>query len=105
MNQKPGNPYPFGATWDERGVNFAIFSEHATGVELCLIDARNVETRVPLMRRTGFVWHCYLPGIRPGQRYAYRVHGPYDPASGLLGGENTTLAPTSLNLFLRRRRA
>ena len=80
---KPGNPYPLGATWDGRGVNFAIFSEHATAVELCLVTPEGEESRVPLRRRTGFVWHCYLDGIAPGQRYAYRVDGPYDPEQGL----------------------
>ena len=83
MNEKPGNPYPLGATWDGRGVNFSVFSERATAVDLCLIDDSGNETRVPLRRRTGFVWHCYLAGISPGQRYAYRVHGPYEPEKGL----------------------
>jgi isoamylase len=83
VNEKPGNPYPLGATWDERGVNFSIFSEHATAVDLCLVDEAGTEVRVPLKRRTGFVWHCYLAGIAPGQRYAYRVHGPYEPGRGL----------------------
>ena len=83
MNEKPGNPYPLGATWDERGVNFSIFSERATAVDLCLIDEAGTEVHIPLKRRTGFVWHCYLEGIGPGQRYAYRVHGPYDPEHGL----------------------
>ena len=82
MSNKPGNPYPLGATWDGRGVNFSIFSECATGVDLCLIGADGTETRMPVKRRTGFVWHCYLDGIAPGQRYAYRVHGPYDPEHG-----------------------
>jgi len=83
VNEKPGNPYPLGATWDERGVNFSIFSERATAVDLCLIDEAGTEVHIPLKRRTGFVWHCYLEGIGPGQRYAYRVHGPYDPEHGL----------------------
>ena len=83
MNEKPGNPYPLGATWDTRGVNFSIFSEHATAVDLCLVDPSGNETRVPLKRRTGFVWHCYLSDVKPGQRYAYRVHGPYEPERGL----------------------
>ena len=81
--EKPGNPYPLGATWDGRGVNFSLFSEYATAVELCLIDEAGEETRIPLKRRTAFVWHCYLAGIGPGQRYAYRVHGPYEPERGL----------------------
>ncbi|HEX2669712.1 MAG TPA: glycogen debranching protein GlgX [Polyangiaceae bacterium] len=83
MNEKPGNPYPLGATWDGQGVNFSVFSERATAVDLCLVDDRGNETRVPLKRRTGFVWHCYLGGVKPGQRYAYRVHGPYEPEKGL----------------------
>ncbi|MEP7050569.1 MAG: glycogen debranching protein GlgX [Pseudomonadota bacterium] len=82
MSIKPGNPYPLGATWDGRGVNFSIFSEHATGIDLCLVAADGSETRVPLKKRTGFAWHCYLDGIAPGQLYAYRVHGPYDPEHG-----------------------
>ena len=80
-----GFPYPLGATWDGIGVNFAIFSEHATKVELCLFDApaAQVETsRVELPEHTDMVWHGYLPDVRPGQLYGYRVHGPYDPASG-----------------------
>jgi isoamylase len=83
VSVKPGNPYPLGATWDGQGVNFSIFSEHATAVELCLIDSDGEESRVPLKRRTGFVWHGYFDGIGPGQRYAYRVHGPYEPERGL----------------------
>ena len=83
MGVKSGNPYPLGATWDGRGVNFSIFSEHATEVELCLVTPEGDETRVPIKRRTGFVWHCYLDGIGPGQRYGYRVHGPYAPEQGL----------------------
>lgn len=84
MSNKPGSPYPLGATWDGRGVNFAIFSEQAEAVELCLINAEGVETRRPLEQRTGFVWHCYLDGIAPGQQYAYRIRGPYEPEQGLL---------------------
>ena len=91
MNEKPGNPYPLGATWDERGVNFSIFSEHATAVDLCLVDEAGTETRIPLKRRTGFVWHCYLADIEPGQRYAYRVHGPYEPERGLRFNPNVRL--------------
>ena len=81
----PGRPYPLGATWDSRGVNFAIFSANATRVELCLFDSKESSEEaycVPLHEQTDLVWHCYLPGIRPGQLYGYRVHGPYDPASG-----------------------
>jgi glycogen operon protein len=78
-----GTPYPLGATWDGRGVNFALYSEHATGVDLCLVDDEGHTTHVPLRERTAYVWHAYLPGVGPGQRYAYRVYGPYEPARGL----------------------
>ena len=80
-----GLPQPLGATWDDEGVNFAVYSRHATKVELCLFDdvASEVESlRVNLPNRTNFVWHAYLPDVRPGQLYGYRVHGPYDPSSG-----------------------
>ena len=82
----PGKPYPLGATWLGNGVNFAIFSEHATSVELCLfdnIDAPKENVRVPLREQTGQVWHVFLPEARPGQLYGYRVAGPYDPNRGL----------------------
>ena len=82
MQTWPGKPYPLGATYDGTGVNFAIFSEVAEQVELCLIDDAGAETRVTLPEVDGFVWHGFIPGIQPGQRYGYRVHGPYDPASG-----------------------
>lgn len=78
---RPGKPFPLGATWDGRGVNFSLFSENATAVELCLFDADG-EIRVPLLRQTAFVWHVYIPGLGPGTRYGYRVHGPYDPING-----------------------
>ncbi|GIW10265.1 MAG: glycogen debranching protein GlgX [Chloroflexi bacterium] len=78
----PGKPYPLGATWDGTGTNFALYSEHAEQVELCLFDGEQ-ERRFPLIARTGHVWHSYLPGIGPGQRYGYRVHGPYCPQQGL----------------------
>jgi isoamylase len=80
-----GRPYPLGATWDGGGVNFALFSEHATGVELCLFSSSEpgaTETRIPLTECNDRVWHAYLPDVRPGQQYGYRVHGPYDPANG-----------------------
>ena len=83
MQLLPGSPHPLGATWDGHGVNFALYSENATGVELCLFDEQGEETRLPVPQRTAFVWHAYVAGIRPGQRYGYRVHGPYDPESGL----------------------
>jgi isoamylase len=79
-----GRPYPLGATWDGEGVNFALFSQHAERVELCLFDPkgrRQIE-RIELKERTDFVWHCYLPEARPGLPYGYRVHGPYAPEHG-----------------------
>jgi isoamylase len=78
----PGKAYPLGATYDGTGVNFAIFSEVAEKVELCLIGNRGAETRVELPEVDGFVWHGYVPGIQPGQRYGFRVHGPYAPSEG-----------------------
>lgn len=84
MRVWPGQSYPQGATWDGAGVNFALFSENATKVELCLFDAdgRCETTRIRLTEQTDQVWHVYLPEIRPGQRYGYRVHGPYAPMEG-----------------------
>ncbi len=78
----PGKPYPLGATYDGLGTNFAMFSEVAERVELCLFDAQGGETRTALPEMDGFVWHGYLPTAEPGQRYGYRIHGPYDPAQG-----------------------
>jgi len=80
----PGRPYPLGSTWDGEGVNFALYSEHAEKVELCLFDisGRRETLRVPLPEQTDMVWHGYLPEIRPGQLYAYRVYGPYAPRQG-----------------------
>src|SRR5260370_4582478 len=80
----PGTAYPLGATWDGSGTNFALFSEAADKVELCLFDAGDSETRIELTEVDGFVWHGYLPGAGPGTRYGYRVHGPYYPARGHL---------------------
>src|SRR3954462_10677869 len=79
----PGDPYPLGATYDGAGTNFALYTEVADKVELCFFDEANAESRVPLTEVDGFIWHGYLPGIGPGQRYGYRVHGPYEPARGL----------------------
>ena len=82
----PEAPTRSGATFDGSGTNFAIFSEHAERVELCLFDGPGgcaTETRVELTEVDGFVWHCYLPTVQPGQRYGYRVHGPYEPEQGL----------------------
>ncbi len=78
----PGRPFPLGAAWDGGGTNFALFSEHAEGVEVCLFDAEDDETRVELTQRTAYIWHCYLPEIGPGQRYGFRVHGQYEPTAG-----------------------
>lgn len=78
----PGQPYPLGATYDGAGTNFSLFSAAASAVELCLFDEEGEENRVPLTEVDGDVWHAYLPGIAPGQKYGYRVYGPYDPASG-----------------------
>src|SRR6185437_8406735 len=78
----PGKPFPLGSHWDGGGTNFSLFSENAERVELCLFDDHGNETRVEVGERTLFNWHCYLPGVGPGQRYAYRVHGPYEPEQG-----------------------
>ncbi|MBM7460554.1 glycogen debranching protein GlgX [Rhodococcus coprophilus] len=78
----PGSAYPLGATYDGAGTNFALFSEIAEKVELCLISREGTETRIPLEEVDGYVWHAYLPTVSPGQRYGYRVHGPYDPENG-----------------------
>ena len=81
----PGKPFPLGATWDGTGVNFALYSENATEVEVCLFDNRSkTETeRIQIGETTAFVWHCYVPGLLPGQLYGYRVSGPYEPEKGL----------------------
>ncbi|ANS77906.1 Glycogen debranching enzyme [Serinicoccus hydrothermalis] len=82
MELWPGSAYPLGATFDGRGTNFALFSEHATGVDLCLINDRAIETTVPLTEVDAHVWHGYVPNCQPGQRYGFRVHGPYEPSEG-----------------------
>jgi isoamylase len=78
----PGEAFPLGSVWDGHGTNFSIFSENAERVELCLFDAHDNEERIELRERAAFNWHCYLPGVGPGQRYGYRVHGAYDPETG-----------------------
>src|SRR5690348_13686774 len=78
----PGQPFPLGATWDGGGTNFSLFSEHAERVELCLFDDADNETCIELVERTADNWHGYVPGVGPGQRYGYRVHGPYAPQEG-----------------------
>jgi glycogen debranching enzyme GlgX/malto-oligosyltrehalose synthase len=80
---KPGAPFPLGATWHERGTNFALYSESASSVDLCLFDAEGIEARVSLTHPTEFVWHAYVDGVGPGQAYGYRVNGPWEPAKGL----------------------
>jgi isoamylase len=82
MQNWPGRPYPLGATYDGAGTNFALFSEVADRIELCLVGDDGRETRVELTEVDGFVWHAYLPGVQPGQRYGFRVHGPYEPSKG-----------------------
>ncbi|HUQ96722.1 MAG TPA: hypothetical protein VM010_03585, partial [Chitinophagaceae bacterium] len=81
----PGEPYPLGATWKGDGVNFALYAENATGVELCLFEGKNAtreSERIKLTERSHHIWHCYLPEARPGQLYGYRVYGPYEPQNG-----------------------
>ena len=81
----PGKPYPQGATWDGQGVNFSLYSEGATGVELCLFadDGVSIQQAIQVRECSGHIWHCYLPGIQAGRLYGYRVHGPYEPEKGL----------------------
>jgi len=78
----PGRPFPLGPTWDGEGTNFSLFSENAEGVELCLFDEDEHEERVEVRQQTAHVWHVYLPGVGPGQRYGYRVRGRWDPGAG-----------------------
>ncbi len=87
----PGKPFPLGAHWGGDGVNFALYSENATGVVLCLFDDSGSESRIALHQRTGYLWHGYVPGLTPGQRYGYRVDGPWEPARGLLFNANNLL--------------
>ncbi len=85
MRLRPGRPYPLGSTWDGMGTNFALFSEHATAVELCLFDSAGANSearRIPMREQTDLVWHVYADDVRPGQLYGYRVHGPYEPHRG-----------------------
>ncbi|NUT55276.1 MAG: glycogen debranching protein GlgX [Thermoleophilia bacterium] len=82
MRVWPGQPFPLGPWWDGQGTNFSLFSEHADKVELCLFDESDRETRYELTERTALHWHGYLPGVAPGQRYGYRVHGAWDPLRG-----------------------
>src|ERR1700755_2744977 len=85
MRTRPGSAHPLGATWDGEGVNFAVYSGHATSVEPCLFDSADASKesiRIQLLQRTNRVWHVYLPDARPGQLYGYRVSGPYAPEQG-----------------------
>ncbi|MEV8271755.1 glycogen debranching protein GlgX [Microbacterium sp. NPDC077184] len=91
MQTWPGSSYPLGATFDGNGTNFALFSEGAEKVELCLFDDDGTETRIELIDVDAYVWHAYLPEVRPGQVYGYRVHGPYDPANGMRFNPNKVL--------------
>ncbi len=91
MKILPGSPHPLGATWDGQGVNFALYSAHAEAVELCLFDEQGEETRIAVSQRTAFVWHVYVPGLVVGQRYGYRVHGPYEPSAGHRFNPNVVL--------------
>ena len=92
MQVWPGSAYPLGATYDGMGTNFSLFSEVAESVELCLFDDKGPQTsKIVLPEVDGFVWHGYLPGVGPGQRYGYRVHGPYDPGRGLRCNPNKLL--------------
>ena len=81
----PGKPSPLGATWQRDGVNFALTSEHAAGVDLCLFDSPDATTescRIKLTEKTGHTWHCFVPDLKPGQVYGYRVQGRYEPKNG-----------------------
>ncbi len=91
MQIRPGSMYPLGARYDGAGVNFAIYSQVADKVELCLFDDFDNETRIEMTEQNSYVWHNYLPGIQPGQRYGYRVYGPYDPSRGLRCNPNKLL--------------
>lgn len=94
INLYPGHPYPLGSTWDGKGVNFAIFTDHATAVELCLFNEEKNEKEVvklSLIERTHHVWHGYIPGIKPGQLYGYRIHGPLKPDEGCRFNPNKLL--------------
>ncbi|MBV9268647.1 MAG: glycogen debranching enzyme GlgX, partial [Acidobacteriaceae bacterium] len=89
----PGTPFPQGATWDGTGVNFALYSENATSVEVCLFenpDSQEGET-IEVTECTGYVWHCYVPALTMGQLYGYRVHGPFQPEQGLRFNSNKLL--------------
>src|SRR5258708_3364735 len=87
----PGRPFPLGAPYDGAGTNFSVFSEIPCQIELCLVDEQGGEVRVPRGEVGVFCWHAYVPDVRPGQRYGFRVHGPWDPSSGRLCNPNKLL--------------
>ena len=91
LTPRPGYFNPLGAIYDGKGTNFALFSVPATGVDLCLFNDANQEQRIPLDEVDSFIWHAYLPGVHPGQRYGYRVHGPWDLKQGLRCNPNKLL--------------
>ena len=91
MQIRPGSMYPLGASYDGAGVNFALYSQVAQRVELCLFDEHDAETRIEMTEQNSYVWHNYIPGLQPGQRYGYRVYGPYDPMHGLRCNPNKLL--------------
>jgi glycogen operon protein len=105
MRVTQGKPYPLGATWDGLGVNFALFSEHATKVELCLfekVSSKKEFIRIELQERNGYVWHAYIRDVRPGQLYGYRVYGPYDPENGHRFNPNKLLVDPYAKCVARR---
>jgi glycogen operon protein len=105
LRVKPGRPYPLGATWDGKGVNFALFSENADAVELCLFDTvadQKESHRIRLTEQTNHIWHAYLPDARPGWLYGYRVYGPYDPAAGCRFNPSKVLVDPYAKLIARQ---
>ena len=101
----PGRPYPLGATWDGIGVNFALYSENATKVELCLFDSPEAQAesvRIALPSVTNQIWHCYLPDAKPGQLYGYRVHGPDAPHKGWNCGVEGPTSDQAINQLRQR---
>lgn len=98
----PGSPYPLGATWDGSGVNFALFSENAENVELCLFDNSDAEERIKMFEKTDQIWHIYLPEAKPGLKYGYRVYGPYKPEEGHRFNPNKLLMDPYAKAFDRQ---
>jgi glycogen operon protein len=97
VNVPPGSPYPLGATWDGKGVNFAVYADYATAVELCLFNSTEEQTesaKINMVERSHQIWHIYIPGLQPGQLYGYRVHGPYQPEEGHRFNANKLLIDT-----------